>query len=279
MRGGEREAIPLRGKSREVALPYSYDGESSIETYLGATDDDDDDGWIPTTRAASDDVHAAGGGVGDGDASSKDAWTAAFRRFVGRDAEMLREVSCREMFRFNALDAHAAGGDVAFTRRLAEAAATDEEDEREREREEEGDGDGEKAARGRELELPPVAIPLPPREDAGPRDTLGSSSSLVGARADARRALPLPPNEERRTIGDDAREDRAGARGFGVGDDESSLVSVLLPPAASKVMGGAMPTLSKLFVVTRSRRTSEYVTYSCRLPVAERAAGAAAGWS
>jgi hypothetical protein len=41
-----------------------------------------------------------------------------------------------------------------------------------------------------------------------------------------------------------------------------------------------MPTLSKLFVVTRSRRTSEYVTYSCRLPVVDRAAaGATAGWS
>ena len=53
------------------------------------------------------------------------------------------------------------------------------------------------------------------------------------------------------------------------------------PPAASASrVGGAMPTLSKLFVVTRSRRTSEYVTYSCRLPVVDRAAaGATAGWS
>jgi len=266
MRGGEREAIPLRGKSREVALPY--DGESSIETW-GATDDD---GWIPTTRASSEDARFDAAGD-----ATKDPWTAAFHR-LGHNAETLREMTCREMFRFNALDLNAAGGDVAFTRRLSEAAAAEEEEE---EGEREGDVKKATGARG-ELELPPVAIPLPPR-DAGLSES--SSSSLVGG-SDARRPLPLPLKEERRrTIGDDARSGAgagAGAGGFGVGDDESSLVTVLLPPPAASAsrVGGAMPTLSKLFVVTRSRRTSEYVTYSCRLPVVDRAAaGATAGWS
>ena len=50
----------------------------------------------------------------------------------------------------------------------------------------------------------------------------------------------------------------------GVVDDDSSLISVLLPPAsaASKTVG-SYDAPSKLFVVTHSRRREEYVTYAC----------------
>jgi hypothetical protein len=56
----------------------------------------------------------------------------------------------------------------------------------------------------------------------------------------------------------------------GIVDDDSSLVSVLLPPgspAATKAKTvGAYDAASKLFVVTHSRRRGEYVTYSCNVP-------------
>ena len=194
MRGGEREAIPLRGKSREVALPY--DGESSIETW-GATDDD---GWIPTTRASSEDARFDAAGD-----ATKDPWTAAFHR-LGHNAETLREMTCREMFRFNALDLNAAGGDVAFTRRLSEAAAAEEEEE---EGEREGDVKKATGARG-ELELPPVAIPLPPR-DAGAVGVV-----VVVARRGVGRAQAAAAAAEGREKKDHRRR-RALGRGRGRG--------------------------------------------------------------
>jgi hypothetical protein len=52
-------------------------------------------------------------------------------------------------------------------------------------------------------------------------------------------------------------------------DDDSSLVSVLLPPASAATKTktvGAYDAASKLFVVTHSRRRGEYVTYSCTVP-------------
>ena len=53
-----------------------------------------------------------------------------------------------------------------------------------------------------------------------------------------------------------------------VGDD-SSLVSVLLPPSAKKTSTrskSGFESLSKIFVVTYSRKREDYMTYSCRLP-------------
>ena len=109
------------------------------------------------------------------------------------------------------------------------------------------EGDAESAETRRNAEkkktpssLLPRAIPMP--ASATPTATTSVMSSPSG--------LPAPPP-------------RALSMG-GIVDDDSSLVSVLLPPAsASTKTVGSFDALSKLFVVTYSRRAGDYVTYSC----------------
>jgi hypothetical protein len=94
-------------------------------------------------------------------------------------------------------------------------------------------------------ELLPSAIPMP----AAARET--SAHAVMSSPS----GLPAPPPRVSMS---------------GIVDDDSSLVSVLLPPgspAATKTKTvGAYDAASKLFVVTHSRRRGEYVTYSCNVP-------------
>jgi len=178
----------------------------------------------------------------------EDPWYAAFRGTRGlRRAEEFRRVACAEMFRFKperVVSSERAGetGDVsgvsvvasdAFSARLrAEIDA-------------EGDAESAETRRNAEKKktpssLLPRAIPMP--ASATPTATTSVMSSPSG--------LPAPPP---RTL----------SMG-GIVDDDSSLVSVLLPPAsASTKTVGSFDALSKLFVVTYSRRAGDYVTYSC----------------
>ena len=108
-------------------------------------------------------------------------------------------------------------------------------------------------------ELPPSAIPLPP-----------SRPSVAAGRSDARGGPPPPPVAGRRLPDPGALI----GGGVGAGDardgdlgEDASLVSVLLPPApTSSADGLGVGSLSKIFVVAYSRRSADYVTYSCRLP-------------
>ena len=178
----------------------------------------------------------------------EDPWYAAFRGTRGlRRAEEFRRVACAEMFRFKperVVSSERAGetGDVsgvsvvasdAFSARLrAEIDA-------------EGDAESAETRGNAEKKktpssLLPRAIPMP--ASATPTATTSVMSSPSG--------LPAPPP---RTL----------SMG-GIVDDDSSLVSVLLPPAsASTKTVGSFDALSKLFVVTYSRRAGDYVTYSC----------------
>ena len=174
-----------------------------------------------------------------------DPWYAAFRSAGLRRAEEFRRVACAEMFRFKPERVVSSGagesGDAgvsvvasdAFSARLrAEIDA-------------EGDAESAETRRNAEKKktpssLLPRAIPMP--ASATPTATTSVMSSPSG--------LPAPPP-------------RALSMG-GIVDDDSSLVSVLLPPAsASTKTVGSFDALSKLFVVTYSRRAGDYVTYSC----------------
>ena len=211
------------------AIAYRFKTPSDFETDFG-----------------SDTSHTSGFETSYG--GPEDPWYAAFRGTRGlRRAEEFRRVACAEMFRFKperVVSSERAGetGDVsgvsvvasdAFSARLrAEIDA-------------EGDAESAETRRNAEKKktpssLLPRAIPMP--ASATPTATTSVMSSPSG--------LPAPPP---RTL----------SMG-GIVDDDSSLVSVLLPPAsASTKTVGSFDALSKLFVVTYSRRAGDYVTYSC----------------
>ena len=177
-----------------------------------------------------------------------DPWCAAFGAAGLRRAEEFRRVACAEMFRFKpdvADPSGSAGVSVvasdAFSARLraemdAEAEEAGERDESAERKEKE---------ESRTPELLPSAIPMP----AAARET--SAHAVMSSPS----GLPAPPPRVSMS---------------GIVDDDSSLVSVLLPPgspAATKTKTvGAYDAASKLFVVTHSRRRGEYVTYSCNVP-------------
>ena len=178
-----------------------------------------------------------------------DPWFAAFGAAGLRRAEEFRRVACAEMFRFKpdvADPSGSAGVSVvasdAFSARLRA--------EMDAEAEEAGSPTSESAERketeeSRTPELLPSAIPMP----AAARET--SAHAVMSSPS----GLPAPPPRVSMS---------------GIVDDDSSLVSVLLPPgspAATKTKTvGAYDAASKLFVVTHSRRRGEYVTYSCNVP-------------
>lgn len=183
----------------------------------------------------------------------EDPWYAALRGSHGlRRAEEFRRVACAEMFRFKpervvSSGAGETGDDAgvsvvasdAFSARLR--AEIDAEGDAESAETKRGDRNaGEKKKTRGASSLLPRAIPMP--ASATPTATTSVMSSPSG--------LPAPPP---RTL----------SMG-GIVDDDSSLVSVLLPPAsASTKTVGSFDALSKLFVVTYSRRAGDYVTYSC----------------
>ena len=172
--------------------------------------------------------------------SVDDPWTAAFRAAGLRRAEGFRRTVCAETFRFKPepgppnTEHGAEAGDAetltvvasdVFVARRTEAAEMDDTSETEE--------------RLKTPESTPRAIKMPAAaREANAKAVLSSASGL-----------PAPP--PRVSMG-------------GIVDDDSSLVSVLLPPAsaATKTVG-SYDALSKLFVVTYSRRREEYVTYSC----------------
>jgi hypothetical protein len=177
-----------------------------------------------------------------------DPWFAAFGAAGLRRAEEFRRVACAEMFRFKPEGADPSGSagvsvvaSDAFSARLraemdAEAEEAGERDESAERKEKE---------ETRTPELLPSAIPMP----AAARET--SAHAVMSSPS----GLPAPPPRVSMS---------------GIVDDDSSLVSVLLPPgspAATKTKTvGAYDAASKLFVVTHSRRRGEYVTYSCNVP-------------
>ena len=229
-----------------------------------------------------DDIHADVGAEdedGDGDATGSgstprggedDPWYAAFRAAGMRGANaILSRASRDDIFRFLPANDGVGVAGVAFARRLREATT------RERDETRDGDedvvfvagGDRDDVARPGATpppprmtpELPPSAIPLPP-----------SRPSVAAGRSDARGGPPPPPVAGRRL------PDPGALIGGGVGAGDArdgdlgegaSLVSVLLPPApTSSADGLGVGSLSKIFVVAYSRRSADYVTYSCRLP-------------
>ena len=175
-----------------------------------------------------------------------DPWYAAFGAAGLRRAEEFRRVACAEMFRFKPEGADPSGSagvsvvaSDAFSARLraemdAEAEEAGEPPRAERKEKEET----------KTPELLPSAIPMP----ASARET--SAHAVMSSPS----GLPAPPPRVSMS---------------GIVDDDSSLVSVLLPPASAATKTktvGAYDAASKLFVVTHSRRRGEYVTYSCTVP-------------
>jgi hypothetical protein len=183
-------------------------------------------------------------------AGSGDPWFAAFHSAGLFRAEEFRRVVCTEMFQFSPSVVSGPGGDGhgnegsavvssdAYVQKLRSEIDLDEA----------GDEDVADAPRPGTYEVPkllPVSIPMPATE----RETSSYHMSSPSG-------LPAPP--PRVTMGSITS----------VGDD-SSLVSVLLPPSAKKTSTrskSGFESLSKIFVVTYSRKREDYMTYSCRLP-------------
>lgn len=249
------EPIPMRGTSREIALrpePPGVDlwdarGKATYREVLGGE------------LGSEDSVNASGATAlhrvsphssGEASFGEADPLFAAFRA-AGLRADALSRVICQEMFRWtpagNATTVN--GVDVELARRVR-VAMEEEEDE------EDGVADGtfektgfEKTGSTPAGELLPAAIPLPP--SVAPDGTsvalnvMGSPSRRTTARAA------------------EAAAARSISTGRFDGEDDANLVSVLF--------GGPQSTSetdedSRLFVVTHSPRSSEYVTYACRFP-------------
>ena len=144
--------------------------------------------------------------------------------------------------------------DVELARRVRVAMEEDEEEESGdgggAEDDGEADGTFEKIGRATSAgELLPAAIPLPP--SVAP-DGTGVALNVMG---DASRRMTTSAAE--------AAAARSISTGRFDGEDDANLVSVLFgrPQSASDADDD-----SRLFVVTHSPRSSEYVTYACRFP-------------
>ena len=270
-------AIPLRGRGRSVAV---RDDAGFVQRWFGESrrsggdvgrgsvlDDDIDRDRSESDRAEDEDDDATGSTPRGGE---DDPWYAAFRAAGMRRADLLSRASCDEIFRFRPAEDGVGVAGEAFARRLREATERERDETRNR-NDEDDEGEGEDVffvAGGdrtddarlgattppppRRPELPPSAIPLPP------------ASPSAAARPDAREGPPPPPVAGRRL------PDPGALIGGGGWGEDASLVSVLLPPAPTSAPadGGGLGvgSLSKIFVVAYSRRSADYVTYSCRLP-------------
>ena len=263
-------AIPLRGRGRSVAI-RDVGGEvrasRALRTRRGSVLDDD--------------IHADVGAEdedGDGDATGSgstprggedDPWYAAFRAAGMRGANaILSRASCDEIFRFQpANDGVGVAGrrsrDDSGRRRRANAT-----------RRETVTRMSFSSRVGIE-----TTSRVPERRPAAANDSritaFGDSPSAVPTERrgwKVRRAGgPPPPPVAGRRLPDPGALIGGGvgagdARDGDLGED-ASLVSVLLPPApTSSADGLGVGSLSKIFVVAYSRRSADYVTYSCRLP-------------
>tara|TARA_B110000977_G_scaffold200781_3_gene292573 strand:- start:21939 stop:23666 length:1728 start_codon:yes stop_codon:yes gene_type:complete len=183
-------------------------------------------------------------------AGTDDPWFAAFHAAGLRRQEEFRRVVCVEMFRFQPTGEVSGGGEgdedsavvssEAFVQRLQSEVELEEEDQ-------EYITDAPRPSS--RPELLPKAIPMSAAETKTTSSSMMSSPSGLPVSSSS-----LPPRPPRVTMGS-------------IVHDDSSLVSVLLPPT-KKTAGktSAFETLSKLFVVTFSKQREDYVTYSCRLP-------------
>ena len=283
-------AIPLRGRGRSVAV---RDDAGFVQRWFGegrrrggdvdvdrgrgrgrgrgsVLDDDIDRDRSERDRGEDEDDDATDSTPRDGE---DDPWYAAFRAAGMRRADLLSRASCDEIFRFRPAEDGVGVAGEAFARRLREATERDSDEARDDDEDDEGEGEdvffvaggdrdddarlGATPPPPRRPELPPSAIPLPP------------SSPSAAARSYAREGPPPPPVAGRRLPDPGAViGGGAGARDGGGWGEDASLVSVLLPPAPTSAPadGLGVGSLSKIFVVAYSRRSADYVTYSCRLP-------------
>ena len=256
---GDMEPIPMRGISREIALrpePAGVDlwdawGKASYtEVLTGALNE-------ITLNPEASSVQTKNQGVSFEDASfdngEADPLFAAFAT-AGLRADALSRVICSEMFRWTPAGNVTAGSglNVELARRVR-VAMEDESEEEEEEEEEEAVVKGTRTietTNGQTSagELLPSAIPLPP--SVAP-DGTSVALNMMGGDGGA-------PGGTKRA---EAAAARSISNGSFDGEDDAKLVSVLFSEETSEDTGD-----KRLFVVTHSPRSSEYVTYACRFP-------------
>ena len=252
---GDMEPIPMRGISWEIAIrpePAGVDlwdarGKASYtEVLTGALNE-------ITLNPEASSVQTKNQGVSFDDASfdngEADPLFAAFAA-AGLRADALSRVICSEMFRWTPAGNVTAGSglDVELARRVRVAMEGDESEEEE-----------ETVVKGTRTiettngqtsagELLPSAIPLPP--SVAP-DGTSVALNVMGGDGGA-------PGGTKRA---EAAAARSISSGSFDGEDDAKLVSVLFSEETSEDTGD-----KRLFVVTHSPRSSEYVTYACRFP-------------
>ena len=252
---GDMEPIPMRGISWEIAIrpePAGVDlwdarGKASYtEVLTGALNE-------ITLNPEASSVQTKNQGVSFDDASfdngEADPLFAAFAA-AGLRADALSRVICSEMFRWTPAGNVTAGIglDVELARRVRVAMEGDESEEEE-----------ETVVKGTRTiettngqtsagELLPSAIPLPP--SVAP-DGTSVALNVMGGDGGA-------PGGTKRA---EAAAARSISSGSFDGEDAAKLVSVLFSEETSEDTGD-----KRLFVVTHSPRSSEYVTYACRFP-------------
>ena len=254
---GDMEPIPMRGISREIALrpePAGVDlwdarGKASYtEVLTGALNEITLNPEASSVQTKNRGVSFENASFDDGEA---DPLFAAFAA-AGLRADALSRVICSEMFRWTPAGNVTAGSglDVELARRVRVAMEDGESEE-----------DGEEAAvKGTRTiettngqtsagELLPSAIPLPP--------SVAPDGTSV--------ALNVMGPGDGGAPGGTKRAEAAAARSISSGsfdgEDDAKLVSVLFSEETSEDTGD-----ERLFVVTHSPRSSEYVTYACRFP-------------
>ena len=252
---GDMEPIPMRGISWEIAIrpePAGVDlwdarGKASYtEVLTGALNE-------ITLNPEASSVQTKNQGVSFDDASfdngEADPLFAAFAA-AGLRADALSRVICSEMFRWTPAGNVTAGSglNVELARRVRVAMEGDESEEEE-----------ETVVKGTRTiettngqtsagELLPSAIPLPP--SVAP-DGTSVALNVMGGDGGA-------PGGTKRA---EAAAARSISSGSFDGEDDAKLVSVLFSEEMSEDTGD-----KRLFVVTHSPRSSEYVTYACRFP-------------
>ena len=254
---GDMEPIPMRGISREIALrpePAGVDlwdarGKASYtEVLTGALNEITLNPEASSVQTKNRGVSFENASFDDGEA---DPLFAAFAA-AGLRADALSRVICSEMFRWTPAGNVTAGSglDVELARRVRVAMEDGE-----------SEGDEEEAAvKGTRTiettngqtsagELLPSAIPLPP--------SVAPDGTSV--------ALNVMGPGDGGAPGGTKRAEAAAARSISSGsfdgEDDAKLVSVLFSEETSEDTGD-----ERLFVVTHSPRSSEYVTYACRFP-------------
>jgi hypothetical protein len=255
---GDMEPIPMRGISREIALrpePAGVDlwdarGKASYtEVLTGALNEITLNPEASSVQTKNRGVSFENASFDDGEA---DPLFAAFAA-AGLRADALSRVICSEMFRWTPAGNVTAGSglDVELARRVRVAMEDGESEEDGEEAAVKGTRTIETTTNGQTSagELLPSAIPLPP--SVAPDGTSVALNVMGPGDGDA-------PGGTKRA---EAAAARSISSGTFDGEDDAKLVSVLFSEETSEDTGD-----ERLFVVTHSPRSSEYVTYACRFP-------------